>query len=147
MKTTSRITIFTATYSALALLALFALTAYHGGHAQEALRGWIANRPEGVRALVKLALLPVPACMIDMLGRLAASLLFGGKSSVPSRKPAFCRFVVIAAHIVAMPLVMALAPTAFPYATAWEIALITATLLAPLAIAVADMRRSETSRR
>ena len=143
MKTTSRITIFTVTYSALALLALFALVACHGSQAPEALRGWIANRPEGVRALVKQALLPVPACMIDMLGRLAASLLFGGNPSVTPRKPAICRIVVLAAHIVAIPLVMALAPTAFPYAAAWKIALITATLFAPLAIAIADMRRAE----
>ena len=142
MKTTSRITIFTATYSALALLALFALVACHGSQAPEALRSWIANQPAGVRALVRLALLPVPACLIDMLGRFAASLLFGSKPSVTPRKSAICRIVVIAAHIVAMPLVMALAPTAFPYATAWEIALITATLFAPLAIAVADMRRA-----
>ncbi len=142
MKTTSHITIFTATYSALALLALFALTACRGGQAQEALQGWIANQPVGVRFLVRLALLPVPACMVDMLGRLAASLLFGGKPSVQPRKPAICRIGVIAAHIVAIPLVMALAPTAFPYATAWKIALITATLFAPLAIAVADMRRT-----
>lgn len=129
------------------MLALFALVACHGGQAQEALRGWIANQPAGVRALVKLALLPVPACIIDMLGRLTASLLFGGKSSVSPRKPAIYRIVVIVAHIVAIPLVVALAPAAFPYATAWEIALITATLFAPLAIAVADMRRAETSRR
>ena len=146
MKTTSRITIFTATYSALALLALFVLVACHGSQAQEALRSWIANQPLGVRALVRLALLPVPACMIDMLGRLAASLLFGGKPSVPPRKPAICRIVVIAAHIVAIPLVTALAPAAFQYAAAWKIALITATMFAPLAIAVADMRRAETSR-
>ena len=146
MKTTSRIIIFTATYSALAMLALFALVACHGGQAPEALRGWIANQPEGVRALVRLALLPVPACMIDMLGRLAASLLFGGKPSVAPRKPAICRIVVIAAHIAAIPLVMALAPTAFPYATAWKNALVTATLFVPLAIAVADMRRAESSR-
>ena len=69
MKTTSRITIFTATYSAVAMLALFALVACHGGQAQEALRSWIANQPVGVRILVKLALLPVPACIIDVLGR------------------------------------------------------------------------------
>lgn len=33
MKTTFRITIFTATYGALAMLALFALVACHGGQA------------------------------------------------------------------------------------------------------------------
>ena len=78
--------------------------------------------------------------MIDILGRLGASLAFDNGRSVSPRKPAIVRIVIIAVHIVAIPLVVALGPRAFPHATAWNVALITATLLVPLAVAVFDFR-------
>ena len=140
MKTTTRIPFFSLAYSVAAALALFALVACHGEQAREVARAWVAAQPLGIRIAVRLALLPAIACMIDILGRFGASLAFGNGRPVSPLKPAIVRIVIIAAHIVAIPLVMTLAPRAFPYATAWNVALITVTLLVPLVIAIADLR-------
>ena len=144
MKTTTRIPSFSLAYSVAALLALFALVACHGEQAREVVRAWVTAQPLGIRIAVKLAVLPAIACMIDIMGRFGASLTFDHDRSASPRKPAIVRIVIIAAHIVAIPLVVTLAPRAFPYATAWNVALITATLLVPLAIAIADLRKAAT---
>ena len=144
MKTTTRIPLFSLAYSVAAALALFALVACHGEDAREVVRAWVTAQPLGIRIAVRLALLPAIACMIDILGRSGASLVVGNGHPVSLRKPAIVRIVIIAIHIVAIPLVVALAPRAFPYATAWNVALITATLFVPLAIAIADLRKAAT---
>ena len=138
----TRIPFFSLAYSVAALLALFALVACYGEQAREVARAWVTAQPLGIRITVRLALLPAIACMIDILGRSGASLAFGNGRPVSPRKPAILRIVIIAAHIVAIPLVVALAPRAFPHATTWNVALITATLLVPLAVAVADLRKA-----
>jgi hypothetical protein len=144
MKTTTRIPFFSLAYSVAAVLALFALVALHGEQAREVVRAWVTAQPLGIRIAVRLALLPAIACMIDILGRLGASLAFDHDRSASPRKPAILRIVIIAVHIVAIPLVVALAPRAFLYAEAWNVALITATLFVPLAIAIADLRKAAT---
>ena len=145
MKTTTRIPLFSLAYSIAATLALFALVACHGEDAREVVRAWVTAQPLGIRIAVRLALLPAIACMIDILGRLGASLAFGNNRPVSPWKPAIVRIAIIAFHIVAIPLVVALAPRAFPYATAWNVALIAATLLVPLAVAVFDFRKAATA--
>ncbi len=142
MKTTTRIPFFPLAYSVAALLALFALVACYGEQAREVVRAWVTAQPLGIRIAVRLALLPAIACIIDILGRFGASLAFGNGHPVSPRKPAIVRIAIIAVHIVAIPLVVALAPRAFPYATAWNVALISATLFVPLAVAVADLRKA-----
>ncbi len=145
MKTTTRIPFFSLAYSVAALLALFALVALHGEQAREVARAWVSAQPLCIRIAVRLALLPALACMIDILGRSVASLAFGNDGSASPRKPASVRIAIITAHIVAIPLVVALAPRAFLYATAWKVALTTATLLVPLTIAIADFRKATTA--
>ncbi len=140
MTTTTRIPFFPLAYSVAAALALFALVACHGEQAREVTRAWVAAQPLGIRIAVRLALLPAIACMIDILGRLGASLAFGNGRPVSPHKPVIVRIVIIAVHIVAIPLVVLLAPKAFPYATAWNVTLIAATLLVPQAVAIADLR-------
>ncbi len=145
MKTTTRIPFFSLAYSVAGLLVLFALVACHGEDVREVVRARVMAQPLWIRIAIRLALLPAPACMIDILGRLGASLAFGFDSSNSLRKPAIVRIVIIAVHIIAVPLVMTLVPRAFPYATAWKVALITATLFVPLVIAIADLRKVTTA--
>ena len=145
MKTDTRIPLFSLAYSVVAALALFALVTCHGEDAREVARAWVAAQPLGIRIAVRLALLPAIACMIDIMGRLGASLAFSNGHPVSPRQPAILRIIIIAVHIVAIPLVVALAPRAFLYAKAWNVTLITATLLVPLAIAVADLRKAATN--
>lgn len=142
MKNQSAIPLFTIGYTAAALLALGALAACKGDLAPDAARTWITEQPVWLRGLVALALLPVPACITDVLGRFVASLAIGEKQTVSSGKPAIIRAVVIAMHIVAVPFVTTLVSKAFPYASAWKTALVSATLLLPLAIALTDFRKA-----
>ena len=147
MKTPSRITFIEHCILGVALLALGALCVRHGENPLGFVKEWAAGLEFWPRSLLRIALMAVFISSVDLNGRYVASAVAGHRDVVSPRKLAALRMAVIAVLIVCVALALIFAPETFPCTTVWKGVCIFGAMLVPLAIAVADMRRSETSRR
>lgn len=143
MKTTSRIPlIIEHGLVGAAIVAHAALCVRHGEDPVGFAREWEAGQEVWLCLIIKVTMMAVVASLLDLLGRGFASVTSGIGGTASPRKVAAIRIAVIAVHVAAVAIAMALAPRTFPCASVWKGVCFFGAMFAPLILAIADCRTS-----
>ena len=136
--------IFTST-CAMTMLVPVALSQDGGIVPPEFIRDWLAGQDIWLRVLVMAASMAALAGILDLFGRASAATFTGRKGGAASKKAAIARLAAVGGLIAATALAMAFVPNAFPPIPAWKVICIFGTMLVPLALAVANLRKAAKS--